>query len=450
MTTQTPAAAVAWLDARIAGDRGINAELFARLAAEQRTLGLLHGERALCPFLRPLILARAQYDAVARAARVLAGAFERLIEAALADEELLAELDPTAREATMARIDPGYGYACVTSRLDAYLNGDDFQFLEYNAENPAGIADQSQLERVLFTLPHMREFLARYAHWLPRPQARLLTTLVAVYREWGGAVERPQIAIVDWEGVSTESEFRILQDYFTAEGYPTIIADPRALTFDGVHLRAANFRIDILYKRVVIHEFLERCDETHPLVRAYAEGRMCMVNSFRSKLAHKKLGFAILSDPRHAHLFTPAELEAIRRHIPWTRRVRPGLTTFDGGEDDLVEILRRERERLVLKPNDDYGGAGVVIGWETGAADWERAVTHALAASYVVQERAPVRKVEMQLFAEARLTREEMFVDFNPYLFRGETEGALVRLSASSLCNVSSGGGETALVVLED
>lgn len=450
MTTQTPAAAVAWLDARIAGDRGINAELFARLAAEQRTLGLLHGERALCPFLRPLILARAQYDAVARAARVLAGAFERLIEAALADEELLAELDPTAREATMARIDPGYGYACVTSRLDAYLNGDDFQFLEYNAENPAGIADQSQLERVLFALPHMREFLARYPHWLPRPHARLLTTLVAVYREWGGAVERPQIAIVDWEGVSTESEFRILQDYFTAEGYPTIIADPRALTFDGVHLRAANFRIDILYKRVVIHEFLERCDETHPLVRAYAEGRVCMVNSFRSKLAHKKLGFAILSDPRHAHLFTPAELEAIRRHIPWTRRVRPGLTTFDGGEDDLVEILRRERERLVLKPNDDYGGAGVVIGWETGAADWERAVTHALAASYVVQERAPVRKVEMQLFAEARLTREEMFVDFNPYLFRGETEGALVRLSASSLCNVSSGGGETALVVLED
>ncbi|HEY0082803.1 MAG TPA: hypothetical protein VGB61_08435, partial [Pyrinomonadaceae bacterium] len=99
MATQTPADAIAWLDARIADDRGINAELFARLAAEQRTLGLLHGERALCPFLRPLIVARAQYDAVARAARILAGAFERLIEAALADEELLAELDPTVREA---------------------------------------------------------------------------------------------------------------------------------------------------------------------------------------------------------------------------------------------------------------------------------------------------------------------------------------------------------------
>jgi hypothetical protein len=442
--------AVAWLERRIEADQHLDAELFARLTAQQRTLGLLHDERALCPFVRPLVIAREQYERVSRAAQTLAGAFERLTVAALADDELLAELDLSAREATMARIDPGYSFACVTSRLDAYLNGDDFQFLEYNAENPAGIADQTQLEKVLFTLPHMREFLARYRHWLPRPHVRLLATLLEVYREWGGETERPQIAIVDWAGVSTESEFRILQDYFKEQGYPTEIADPRALTFDGEHLRAGTFRIDIVYKRVVIHEFLEKFDETHPLSRAYAGHKVCMVNPFRAKLAHKKLGFAILSSPAYAHLFTADELAAIARHIPWTRRVRPGRTTFDGGEDELLDILRRERERLVLKPNDDYGGAGVVIGWETSAEDWERATGHALTASYVVQERAAVRKVRMHVFLGDRLEQEEMFVDFNPYLFRGRAEGALVRLSSSSLCNVSSGGGETALLVLED
>ncbi|HYO98816.1 MAG TPA: hypothetical protein VER76_01230 [Pyrinomonadaceae bacterium] len=450
MTSETLAAALAWLEQRIEDDPHLDAELFARLTAEQHALGLLHDERAVCPFVRPLVVARAQYERVSRAAQVLAGAFERLTIAALADASLLAELDLTEREARMSRIDPGYNFACVTSRLDAYLNGDDFQFLEYNAENPAGIADQSQLERVLFALPHMREFLARYPHWLPRPHARLLATLIEVYREWGGEVERPQVAIVDWAGVSTESEFRILQDYFKAQGHPTEIADPRSLTFDGEHLRAGDFRIDILYKRVVIHEFLERFDETHPLSRAYAEHKVCMVNPFRAKLAHKKLGFAVLSSPAYAHLFTDAELAAIAAHIPWTRRVRPGLTTFDGGEDELLDILRRERARRVLKPNDDYGGAGVVIGWETSAEDWELATQHALSASYVVQERAAVRKVRMHVFLEGRLEREEMFVDFNPYLFRGRAEGALVRLSSSSLCNVSSGGGETALLVLED
>ncbi|HEV7905371.1 MAG TPA: hypothetical protein VGO96_16135, partial [Pyrinomonadaceae bacterium] len=128
--------AVAWLERRIEADQHLDAELFARLTAQQRTLGLLHDERALCPFVRPLVIAREQYERVSRAAQTLAGAFERLTVAALADDELLAELDLSAREATMARIDPGYSFACVTSRLDAYLNGDDFQFLEYNAENP--------------------------------------------------------------------------------------------------------------------------------------------------------------------------------------------------------------------------------------------------------------------------------------------------------------------------
>jgi hypothetical protein len=42
-----------------------------------------------------------------------------------------------------------------------------------------------------------------------------------------------------------------------------------------------------------------------------------------------------------------------------------------------------------------------------------------------------------------------MFVDFNPFLFLNRMEGGLVRLSASSLCNVTSGGGQTALLVLE-
>ena len=44
----------------------------------------------------------------------------------------------------------------------------------------------------------------------------------------------------------------------------------------------------------------------------------------------------------------------------------------------------------------------------------------------------------------------EMLIDFDPFLFLNEVEGGIVRLSESSLCNVSSGGGVTSLVVLED
>lgn len=437
------------LDERILGDPALTPELFAELISAQRELGLVFGERPTCPFLRPHIVARSQYQDVAQAARTIAQAFENLVRQALVDEELLEIFGLTAAETTMARIDPGYSRLCVTSRLDAYLTEAGFQFLEYNAETPAGVGDQMQLEKVLFGLSHMKEFLQRHAHWRPEPHRHLLQALVSAYREWGGEEEHPQIAIVDWKGVATESEFRVLQQYFATEGYEAIIADPHELHYDGELLAAGDFRIDILYKRVVIHEFLERCDENHPLARAYADGRICMANSFRTKIAHKKAGFAILSDPRYAHLFTSAEIEIFQRHIPWTRSVARERTTFEGAEHDLITLIERERERLVLKPNDDYGGHGVFLGWETSPEEWQHAISSALERPYVVQERAVIKKVAVPTFSD-RVQMEEMFVDFNPFLFHNEPEGALIRLSSSSLMNITSGGGQTALLVLED
>ncbi|HXI26188.1 MAG TPA: hypothetical protein VNG71_20210 [Pyrinomonadaceae bacterium] len=437
------------LDDRILSDSTLDKPQFEKLVALQRDLGLVYGDRPTCPFLRPHIISRTQYDTVARAASIIASAVERLVDYALLDDELLGAFGLTARETQMARIDPGYSRLCVSSRLDAYVSGSDFKFFEYNAETPAGVGDQMQLEKVLFGLAHMQEFLRDQIHWRPQPHVRLLSALLDTYREWSGAEERPRIAIVDWRGVSTESEFRILQDYFVAQGFETIIADPRELDFDGERLRAGSLAIDIVYKRVVIHEFLERCDDNHPLARAYEQRRVCIVNSFRTKIAHKKNVFAVLSDSAYEYLFTPVEIEVFHRHIPWTRRVADSQTTFEGSSHDLLDLIRRERDRFVLKPNDDYGGHGVFIGWETSADDWDGAIALALGRPYVVQERVPMTKHSITLFSD-RVHAEEVFIDFNPFLFNNEVEGALIRLSSSTLLNVTSGGGQTALLVLED
>ena len=437
------------LDDCIVRNVELNETVFAQLTSLQRQLGLVFGDRPTCPFLRPHIITRTQYDEVARAAGTVSGAIEKVVERALTDDELLRQLDLTAREKQMARIDPGYSRLCVTSRLDAYVSDEGFKFLEYNAESPAGVGDQMQLEKVLFELPHMKQLLGQRAHWRPAPQKKLLQSLLQAYREWGGDKDHPQIAIVDWRGVSTESEFRILQKYFAAEGHPTIIADPDQLKYSHGQLAVDDFVIDLVYKRVIIHEFLERCAADHPLAQAYTDGRLCLANSFRTKIAHKKASFAILSDEQYTSLFSSEEAEVLRRHIPWTRRVTKGSTTFEGAHHDVIQLIRREREQLVLKPNDDYGGHGVFLGWETSAEDWEGAIALALERPYVVQQRVPLKKVPMPTFSGG-LRLEEMFVDFNPFLFHNEVEGALIRLSSSSVLNVTSGGGQTALLVLED
>ena len=437
------------LDRLIVADTTLGPVLFEQLRVAQRELGLLQGERATCPFLRPHIIPRSHYKAIKGAAETLAGAFEKIAIAALTNQSLLAFLDLTPSEEEAARIEPGYSRLCVSSRLDAYANAKGFQFLEYNAETPAGVGDQMQLEKILFRLPALRHFLAANSHWLPQPHRALLLSLLKAYREWGGEEDKPRIAIIDWKGVPTSSEFQVLKDYFIREGYPALVADPHDLEYNGDYLSTGGSRIDIVYKRVIIHEFLSEFGLNHPLVQAYRQGRVCMANSFRTKLAHKKATFAVLSDPAYQYLFDSAELEMAHKHIPWTRLARPSRTVFHGSEFDLEKLLLNERGQFVLKPNDDYGGHGVVLGWETGPEEWREAVKTAFDKAYIVQERVFLEKTTIPAYSD-RVYLDQLFVDFNPFLFQNEVEGALIRLSASSLLNVTSGGGQTALLVLEE
>lgn len=440
---------IAQLDSLIVTDTTLGPWLFEQLRVAQRELGLLQGDRATCPFLRPHIMPRSQYELIKSAAETLAGAFEKIAIAALSDQALLALLDLTYAEAEAARIEPGYSRLCTSSRLDAHLNSKGFQFLEYNAETPAGVGDQMQLEKILFGLPAFKQFLAANSHWSPQPHRALLSSLLKAYREWGGEEDRPRIAIIDWKDVPTSSEFRVLKDYFVAEGYPAVIGDPHDLEYNGDYLSLGGFRIDIVYKRVIIHEFFREFGLDHPLVHAYRQNRVCMANSFRAKLAHKKSTFAVLSDSAYQYLFDSGELEVIQQHIPWTRGLKPSRTAFHGSEFDLETLILNERGQFVLKPNDDYGGHGVLLGWETGRQEWRDAVKGALQKPYIVQERVTIEKTTIPGYSD-RAYLNELFVDFNPFLFQNEVEGALIRLSASSLLNVTSGGGETALLVLEE
>lgn len=441
---------IAELDRRILADPGNTPERFAKLTATQRDAGLLHGDRPLCPFLRPLFLSSGTYRAVASAAEVVASAMERLSLHAFRDAAILDELDLTPAELDLARIDPGIPRAGLTTRLDTYLTDGGFGFLEYNGESPAGIGDQRQLETMLFGLPEVRAFLERHPPKALDPRARLLEALVSGYRSWGGQTESPTIVILDWSGVPTQSEFRVLRDDFEARGYPTIIADPGALTYDGATLCVDGRPVDILYKRVLIHELLARTSPDHPLTQAYRDGRIFMANAFRCKVAHKKASFAVLTDPRFAHVFTDEELDVARRHVPWTRRVREGDVEVDGERVPMRTYLLEQRDALVLKPNDDYGGHGIYIGWESDEAQWSAAIDAALAGDYLVQERVPTaREVFPAMDDDGGYELAEQLVDLDPVLFFGKVGSAFTRLSTSSLCNVTSGGGMVPTFILK-
>jgi hypothetical protein len=163
---------------------------------------------------------------------------------------------------------------------------------------------------------------------------------------------------------------------------------------------------------------------------------------------NKKAAFAVLSDPRFATLFTPEQRRAIERHIPWTRTLRPGPALFQGGSVQPADRLLRDRERLVLKPNDEYGGKGVLLGWQTPPEIWAEALATGSEQGLIVQERRYPRTVSMPTFRDG-LVHDDLYFDLCPFLIAGRMAGAMTRLSTSPLTNVSAGAEVAGLLILD-
>jgi uncharacterized circularly permuted ATP-grasp superfamily protein len=407
---------------------------------------LTFGDRVHCPFLRPFFLSPEDEERVRTVAETIAELAERVVTSALADQPLFRQFHLRPDEERLARMTGGYGRASTASRLDAFLLPESLKFAEYNGESPAGAGYAEKLAEIFRQLPVVARFARRYdMHSYPL-SAKLLDALLMAYIDWGGTSKKPQIAIVDWDFVPTWSEFEILQESFERMGIPTLLADPRELAFDGKTLTADGKKIDLVYRRVLINDIVAKPSECASLVNAYAANAVCVANTFRCKIPHVKAFFAVLTDERNGALFSHTEREIIRQHVPWTRVVADVQTAHYGDPVDLLAFIRRERQNLVLKPSDEYGGSGVTLGWETSESAWDSVIEKALGGTggaWIVQERIPIRREVFPFITDQMQVQDrDMLVDFAPYLFRGKVSGFLTRLSATGLANVTSGGGQ--------
>jgi hypothetical protein len=422
-----------------------------QLTDVQRERNLFFGERPLVSVLRPRMLTAAQYELLQRACALVASAARTLGQAMIDDPALREGLALTPGEEALIAMHPGYAEPSAHSRMDTFLTlaGDSLQFVEYNAESPAAIAYEDVLSEVFLDLPAMRRFAERYRVSAIPARHRLLETLLNAWREFGG-VGLPTIAIVDWKGLPTHSEFLLFQSYFQDNGLEAVICAPDELSYRDGRLYAAvdgkQAPIDLVYKRVLTSEFLMHYGDAvldHPLVRAYAAGKICLVNSFRAKLLHKKSIFALLTDDAQQGRFSAEQRAAIARHVPWTRMVRQGRSTYQGEPIDLLDFARANQGRLLLKPNDEYGGKGIVIGWETSADEWATALRDALQTPFVVQERVEIAYEDYPAMVDGQLHIGRRLVDSDPFLFGSDVAGCLTRLSTVTLLNVTAGGGST-------
>lgn len=411
-----------------------------------RKRGLVFGGRPLCTVLRPRLMRPEEYTSLQQRIRPLLGAFRRIHDRAMQDSTFRAQFGLADWEEVLLAADPGYATPTPTSRLDCFAvpGAKSLGLTEYNAETPAGAAYGDTLSDVFLDMPVMREF-ARTHDVMPLPARHGVTgALLDAWREFSGSYARPRIAILDWHDVPTITEFELYQAHFRSMGLECVIDDPRNVEYSSGKLIVQGAPADLVYKRVLISELVEQCGLESALVRAVRDRAVCMVDGFRCKILHKKASLAVLSDEVNAAMFPVEERLAIAESVPWTRVVAERTTTWRGAPGDLMRLILDSQEWLVLKPNDDYGGKGITLGWTVDNATWEAAVKTALATPHIVQERVEIPSEPYPSLVDGRVEFIVRQYDTAPFVTNGEyMEGLLTRLSTAVLLNVTAGGGST-------
>lgn len=422
-------------------------ESWDQLQDQTKRRGLYFGTRDIVTVLRPRFLTTEQYHFLQNAIRAVMPAFGKAYRAALADEKIRAQFRLNDWEETTVRENFGFREPSPSARMDSFYLPEQgiVQLTEYNAEIPAGQAYTDVLSEVFYGLRVMGEFQKQYEVRPLPTRNQMLHALLDSYRQWGGTT-RPNIAILDWREVPTYSEFVLFKQYFESQGYNAEIVDPRECEYQNGKLTANGFEIHLVYKRVLISELVERGDLglQHPVIRAVRDNAVCMVNPFACKILHKKASLAVLTDERNQHLYSADEWNALQRFVPWTRVLEERTTMYNGETIDLMPFLAQNKDEFVVKPNDEYGGKGVVLGWTVSQSEWEKILQERLQEPSIAQKRVVLPEEPFPSFVDDTVQIYDRMLDTDPYLWYGDyMSGSLCRLSTAALLNVTAGGGST-------
>ncbi|MBN2056393.1 hypothetical protein JW905_15830 [bacterium] len=424
------------------------------MAMNERLLSrrALAGPKVLPTFIKPFFLSESQLRYFRETVETVLNCQEKLIDLYFTVEDFRPFFELTEPEVPLVNIPGRLARRIYFSRMDTIMYGagiEDFMFLEFNCDSPGGAHYADIQVEELMELSLMKQ-LQRDFFFMNEPyRPKVLNALLTAWWQAGGR-RNPHIAVMGNPKVTNVEEFRLFAEYFAERGLHGFFTDPWSLEYDGRRLAKDGRPIDLIYRRGVLSDYSQHVEEVKPVISAYEDGNVVFANPLSAKLGDNKNLLSLLTDERLSFLFTAAEQEALLKHIPWTRIMREGLTTYKGEDVDLFPFVREHREQLVIKPNSMFGGKGVVIGHEATQQEWDDAIGESCHAQKVVQQYVPIPRMEFPVITPDGVTFEEKKINHNFFTFAGYFGGGFCRTSDSSIINISAGGALVTFFVVKD
>jgi hypothetical protein len=341
----------------------------------------------------------------------------------------------------------------IFGRLDAMIDfispmwKDSLKFVEPNLGGIGGLHMIPHAEQMLaeIVLPVLRELDAGLHLEIGRDIRELLIQEILDHLQ---AIGRPasNVCFIEpkYAGSGPDEQELLAQYYHDRHRMKIMHADPAELELRQGEVYYDGERVDLGYRDYSVSDLLtlEKTGiSVEPMRALFQQNRI--ISSITADLDQKNC-FEIFSDVQFTQKYYSAEERQIfRRHILWTRLVSDRSTTFpDGSHGPLLDFIRREHERLVLKPNRAYGGEGVAIGHLISASAWDAAIQKALTdpERWVVQELASIPVSEFPVVVEGKVHFEPFYTVMG---FAATKYGVAIlgRASQKQVVNVAQRGG---------
>ena len=440
------------------------------LLAHREALSMKHGLSMFTPrgkarlidvHLRPWVFDAAQYRFFHRACLLLRGALARCMPLYLADPKVqqILPLEPEEREwmllANAKRLQQPQS---VVDRLDTTATftptdwRQNFWFLEPNSVGIGGVhyipatcelTAEWILPALKRVLPDLRmEF---------QDDIRLLLLKRMTRHAWAIGRRLKRVALIEDQSVSGGTdEFTSVARHFRRLGLSAVTADPRDLVVYRGEIRVQGRPVDLIYRDSEITEMLEMVPgRKRRLLNGIREAflRNQVISSIAGEFDHKS-AWELFTNPEFERHFTRRQKRLFKAHLLWTRLVWERKTLDPKGRRvDLTSYIRRNRETLVLKPNREYGGEGVVFGHQVSPQAWERQLDRALKHpyQYVIQQSALVRAELFPVAYADGTIRLEPYYAVTGFAASRDGMAVLGRASKEAVVNVSRKGGLIAI-----
>ena len=227
-------------------------------------------------------------------------------------------------------VENGYDINVPIGRFDIFFKDyDNFKFCELNTDGSSAMNEDNQLAQILLESQALKDFGKQYKLDYFELFFSWVDESIKIYNKYNGENKKPNVAIVDFIESATTYEFEEFKKAYEERGYNCIIVDPRHLEYKDGSLYHEDYKIDLVYRRIVTFELIERSEEIKDFIQAYKDEAVCVIGSIRSQIVHNKIVFKILHDDYTLNLLSAEEQTFVKNHIPHTGIFGGDISVFN-------------------------------------------------------------------------------------------------------------------------